>query len=927
MPHLSAHYLKSFFWPLLKLTAVLALGFGGCWAWGEVEKINVIGSHIKRTQMEGPAPILIIDKQWIEMSGHHSLSDVLRDLPIATGGGLKAHSLMANASQSGTTLRGMEESEILVLINGRRVVPVSGTNRVDLTLIPISVIENIEILKDGASALYGADAVGGVINVITKKNYKGGEVHIQGALVQRQEGNSGSEIASMFDFLDLKRQDFSGKGDQFMVSASYGGDKGSISYLAGGQFRIHAPLYHRDRTFTTPKNIEEYSPVGSPGSWSDNDGKTWNPGPGCPATRQKDGLCKFNPGLYSQITPQILQANTYLQASKPLADASLTGQAIYSVTRTYSVNAPAPDIFAKPILPGDYDFRISPAAAQKWGIPAQGPVTVRYRPVEEKGGGNRETTVWNHFLQTQASYIKPLMNSMEFEGHLNAGGSYFSSESDNFFNKEILHQMAENGSFNPLALSGQKSDISQARYNPYKNQLSGLVSVEPQLTGELIEIKSQPVSYAVGALGAWQYYAFNTDPITSNRKQWGGGVGYNGSGGRLYSSLYTELSSLIAGRAEVQLAGRMDYYSDFSLVIQQWNAGFAEIPLPFSPRAAVAVQPIDELKLRASWGLGLRVPNLEQLYNEQTIAHPRARDFTLCTDAYKQTHAQSTECHPGTQYKAIYLSNSGLQPEYSNSFNMGMAWEPVKAFSIAADYYYTSQKDMVSEPALKNIFKYEAKHGLSALQQLGMDVQRYPDGRVKVVTIKPANLSTAKVHGVDLSAEFNLSARKGWQAGVRLEHSHILYAELQAFPGSDIETTVPFYEWMQNVFGFENSEPLNAGSGRKTNLPDSPRWRNWIRFNLANTNLGQEWALILHNIPSYLQAHEASADKTIDYYWQVDVQSAFNLSPKARLIAGIQNILGLKRPENPQTSTHGRLNGFLYSLRGRVVDVRYTLKF
>jgi iron complex outermembrane recepter protein len=146
----------------------------------KVEKIEVTGSHIKRIDVEGPAPVLTLDQEYLTRTGFNNVADVLRDTTVASFGGARESSLQGGAytGASTTSLRGFGSDRILILLDGKRLPTLGGSSSVDLALIPMAAVERIEILKDGASAIYGSDALGGVINIITKRNYDGSSVEI-----------------------------------------------------------------------------------------------------------------------------------------------------------------------------------------------------------------------------------------------------------------------------------------------------------------------------------------------------------------------------------------------------------------------------------------------------------------------------------------------------------------------------------------------------------------------------------------------------------------------------------------------------------------------------------------------------------------------------------------------------------------------------
>ncbi len=149
----------------------------------KLEKFEVTGSNIKRVDIEGPSPIKVISRQEIDATGRTNLTDLLRELPEAGAIGINEGG--TTASVRGSTaldLRGLGANNTLVIVNGRRVAPTGnnsgGTVFVDLNRFPLAMVERIEVLKDGASAIYGADATSGVVNIILRKDYTGAELDV-----------------------------------------------------------------------------------------------------------------------------------------------------------------------------------------------------------------------------------------------------------------------------------------------------------------------------------------------------------------------------------------------------------------------------------------------------------------------------------------------------------------------------------------------------------------------------------------------------------------------------------------------------------------------------------------------------------------------------------------------------------------------------
>ena len=162
-----------------------------------------------------------------------------------------------------------------------------------------------------------------------------------------------------------------------------------------------------------------------------------------------------------------------------------------------------------------------------------------------------------------------------------------------------------------------------------------------------------------------------------------------------------------------------------------------------------------------------------------------------------------------------------------------------------------------------------------------------------------------------------------WDLGVKMDHSHLLYVERQAFKKSDPETPVPAYEWMEDWFGFENA--VSDLKSRAT-LYKYPRWRNTATLSAMNKNLGHTFQLVVHNIPSQLKAKKS--EEEIDHYWQLDLAGIFSLNKQTSLTVGIRNVLGAERPSNDKDfGSHGYVASHLYSVRGRTLDARLTYNF
>ena len=191
------------------------------------EEILVTGSRIRRKDLTSPAPVTIISKEQVAASGKVSIGDFLQSLP-AQGNAINTSVNNGGDGSTRVSLRGLGANRTLVLLNGRRFVPggTGANSSVDLNSIPAAAIERLEILKDGASAVYGSDAIAGVVNIITRRNFKGTEANAFGGISPHGDG-------SVYDL---------------NLTTGTGGDSGNLLFSAG--YYQAKPVFAGDRGYS-----------------------------------------------------------------------------------------------------------------------------------------------------------------------------------------------------------------------------------------------------------------------------------------------------------------------------------------------------------------------------------------------------------------------------------------------------------------------------------------------------------------------------------------------------------------------------------------------------------------------------------------------------------------------------------------------------
>ena len=691
----------------------------------KVERVQVTGSHIKRIEAEGPSPVQTITRKDLDKSGYNSVGDVLRDTAVNTFGSLRERSGSNAAGVAHVSLRGMGSQNTLVLLNGQRLPTDAVTGAVDLNLIPMAAVERMEILKDGASATYGSDALGGVVNIITRKDFTGSQVSLAQTTPQLRGGT---------------RKE---------VGLVNGINTEKVNMVNVLQYRNNEVVFSRDREWTS-KGV---SRIGSPGSYRGSDGK-WRADPNCPPgmvdkTPQGD-FCLFKHTDYSTELPALehvsLLSETNYQASSRV---QLKGRIGGSQKKAKWNYAPAPGTFT-----------ISGAKAQELGLPGVDPtkpVPVRYRLTEL---GNRDTIVETYSVNGLLGSTVDIGKGWEIE--ISSGHSHV-QQNDTGINGYALTSdlvaAVENGTFNPVAPEGQRGSIEQTRYQPKEHTTSTLSSGDIKASGPVLEMPSGPLSAAIGTTVTFQKY----EDLFDERSVAGevfGNAGSSGGGNRNTQALYTELSIPALSNLEIQLAARYDRYSDFGDTT--------------NPKLAAAYRPVPQVLVRGSAGTGFKAPLMQDLYAATGDGFPTFIDYKACA-AEQAAGGTTPSCLP-QQYHVISGGNTGLKEERTFFYNFGAAYEPTSAFSIGADYFVTRQTNVVG-------LDYSA---LTAAEAAGMDVAKHgvkilrdSDGYIETIEAPMQNLSARELSGIDITATARLGKFRGnW------EHAHLLFFKEEGFPGT-----------------------------------------------------------------------------------------------------------------------------------------------
>jgi iron complex outermembrane receptor protein len=758
----------------------------------ELQEIVVTGSLIKRTDTETPSPVQIITAEDIKNSGYTNVSDVLRTLSANGSGTLNQGFGQAFAAgASGIALRGLSVGDTLTLIDGQRMVsyPLSDDGErsfVDVTAIPINAVEGVDVVKDGASALYGADAIAGVVNVKLKKSYVGAEFTAEAGSTQFGDGTT-EHASGIWGMGDL-----SSDGYNFYVAL----DWHHVDKILGA---------NRDDAFTTTNwsalpggNNTQPGAIGASGLvYPDSvSGYLVNPNtasgtpyaflPGCDQASQNANKCTFAfPGTIQSPATQI---NILSRFTKSLANdwtATVTGsvfdssaQQIAATTFGHAFSNTGQEqgsivniTFSPGKLAGTVVYPVlslpATSSLNPFGVPANlvysfpdvGPYqvavdTLTYRlfgDVNGKAGG------W------------------DIHGDV---GIMYSSMTEKIFGELVpsLAQTALNdGTYVPGAsTNGQALFAPETSTHP--SSTLGVVDVNAQR--DLFEMPGGPATMAIG--GQYIHKALNAQDPPSVVSGYQEGTIFFSVGSQDDTAGFIELEGKPIKQLEVDLSGRYDHYDTYG--------GSA------TPRVGVKFTPIDEFALRGTWGKGFRAPSIAESGTAGlAFGQGNTNDPVLCPGGVANVKGTFNAL---CSYPAVGVasSNPALKAVTSTNATFGFIVEPIKAFSVSADWYHIELKnDIISASSAGGFYvdSIELVRGPSATlaQCTATTTGNTPCPTVNVATpvgypsytlIPYVNAGSTKTSGFDVDLKSKFDVGNFGRLKAELNYTYISQYELVA---------------------------------------------------------------------------------------------------------------------------------------------------
>ncbi len=875
----------------------------------KMERFEVTGSRIKRLDAETVSPVVELTAAKIETQGFTTVGDALRALPINNGQALTPMDSGTSFTPGVSTinLRGLGNNNTLVLINGRRAVPYAapgfnGFQTVfDLNSIPDSAIERIEILKDGGSAIYGSDAVAGVVNVILRRDYQGVTASVQFGNYVNTDGflkqgtllvgnnTANTSIVATFNWQEQRAVfardlSFSRNADLTSVAAS-----ANLRYTATGWADAG---YSSEQAYLTDIGATDAIADG----WADQRSSRGFPGYVVVSGHQRtftnptstptvaNSVSGYNPYNFNETAgmfPEYRKYSFYTTVKHEFGD-NLYGFADFSFSRINSIVYSA-------AAPADIETSLGLSAGSHMVIPSYNP----FNPwaVDISAGRRRMVELPNRISDVTADTPRIVVG---LGGNLNGPGvlSDWTWEAAALYTKNTVNNNSlaaadsrlqealmgltrlGNGAlaWNPSTAQANRvyfnwfgmNEPAMADFLTVHNPTSASLefwNYDASATGTLFDLPAGPVKLAFGAEHRLEKMANIKTDLNATGDILGGDEGTSSFGQRNVTSIYAEMDvPIIAKRLEAQFAGRYEMYSD---------KGFQQ---KIRPKVGLKFHAFDWLILRASYSESFKAPDLAYL-------------FTAATTTF--TSGKIPDPVTGTtidQLQIVVAGNPQLKPETTDTFYAGLVVEPqkgaLKGLQGSVDWFQYRQRDLLDQ--LSNFYGYDQfLSGAAAGDPIfaGKVVRDPGDNRVLYVRDDYVNIEKGVYRGVDLAASYTWKTKT---AGT-------------FYFGADAT-------WIDRVF-IENSNLVG------TYL--TPRWNATGQFTWSRG----DWDTTLFGIYRGRRHRDVTYGSIFDegdtLFISYDVKPQYTLNAsltyrgfaKTKITVGVANALNSKPPVDPMSSS------------------------
>jgi iron complex outermembrane receptor protein len=727
-----------------------------------VNEVVVTGSLIRRTNVETPSPVTVLTADALSKSGITNVSDAIRSISADNSGTIpNAFSDGFAAGSSGVALRGLTVNSTLVLIDGLRTanypLPDDGVRGfVDLNTIPFSAVQQVEVLKDGASSIYGADAIGGVVNIIMKKTFTGEEADVELGGAQHGGGFSQHYTATVgVGDLETDRYnayvDFEYQGDdrilasqrQFPLNTNNLSSIGGNNNIGGQPLNESGSIYGSVAPATlTGGSVLSGVALGAPTQLLRACGK--------PTVRSVDSAgdvyCAQNFSDYTDIQPaeaRVAALGRFTYQMNATTQAYL--MASYAENDTL-VDEPPSQIQAS--TPINTNSIALPAILSNGKLNPNDPFA-----------SLGEAALINYAFGDIPSYIR-LTNHMyrlvtgvegsnwgwDWKGSLDFNHGALTTTAAGFIYEPQLISDVQTGAYNFVDPASNSAAVRNALAPTLrKNSTSDLDSLDVSATRKLWDLPGGPLAVGIG--GQVRYEAVDNPDINTNNEVAAGDGTVQPTytfGHRNVESVFGELDAPIFDPLVINLSGRYDHYSD--------------VGGNFSPKVGFKFTPAKWIAFRGTYSQGFRAPSFSESGKSLVIGYVPYSTLASAPASFNNAHGNDAYTQTEYDLNGSTVGNPNIKPETSTSYTLGAVFEPTTWFNVSVDYYHIRKKDVIGGPNQGAILAdYYAGHALPAGVTVIPDIPDplYPNALPRPLVIDEPYVNTNSVvtNGLDIDAQ------------------------------------------------------------------------------------------------------------------------------------------------------------------------------
>ena len=900
-----------------------------------LEEVVVTGSRIKRSDTSSISPITVLTEEDLAMSGNLTLENFIQDMPSVNGGDFGAGVNNGNPGIASVSLRGLGPNRTLVLVNGKRFASASVNGFVDLNMIPTAIVERVEVLRDGASTVYGSDAIAGVVNIITKKDFEGVDIELGYDITSESDGemlNGALVLGNSFDkgnFIvtaQINTREEIRQGDRAFSACPFFDD--GVQTICGG-----SPT-------TTPA---QFTPLGADsaigGHVLDADGTTVRP--------FNAATDAFNFAALSYLTTPQDVFSAYAAANYEMFEAPVLGTVNATLEMNFA-NRESDQLLA-PVgtFGGWITSQEHPNNPFGDALCASNPLctapqdVATSRRLTESGG--RKFTQDVNTWRISTGFDGNFENGWTWDLNYTLAKWVDSQRDEGRPNRPNIENMMD------PTLCAAATNGCPGVYNPFISDSMNAAQVAYGFVGVNTKDESSLNVFQLNFSGDMGGFALPGGDI-------GWALGYENrreeassspDGGAAIGAIAFTPGNVTGGKYQVD-----EVYGEVSLPILS-GATFAELlTLEASARwtdvdflsksdtvykVALEWAPIEDIRLRATFSEGFRAPNISELFlgqqqSAESYTDPCRNYGTSGTDANTVANCQADGLAPNfnlATFQATTLQggNPNLQPETSESLTFGLVLTPsfAERLSVSVDYFDIEIKDAVGTAPTSEVISacYASPNFSDPLCALivgpafpGVDETPSPSAptrrnsnlQISGVLQTNANLATYKTSGVDFQVDYGLETGIGG-LDFRVAGTYLQDYDYLPFSGGELIK-------LAGLFG---------GDPAFGNPATFAEWQVNYGVTLTRDDWGANLTARYMSETIDIDAAPANLQNVAKAITYVDVQGFYNWND-VKFTVGVRNLADEKPPYVTAYDDMNTLQ-FSYDTQGRYIYGRASISF